>query len=200
MELIKSKHTNERGVKQYHAAEWKHPNLSGWLLVTTERLILAGGCEKNLRNEHTEETTTIAYVRAEAELKSIAGIDGSIGRVLNKKWLWLGIASIVLGVLCLITASVAMSAAGAPPLPVKMIVPFALGLVVAAAFIAPGVIALLTLAVRKEFTLNIYSDQRVLISLTGLPTEETEQMMEELGAIIVDLKADKEKAYEAWKE
>jgi len=35
-------------------------------------------------------------------------------------------------------------------------------------------------------------------SLCGKPTEETDQMMNDLGAMIIDLKADKKQAYEEW--
>jgi len=65
----------------------------------------------------------------------------------------------------------------------------------------------------RAFFLNIYSSQsagtpisignadkanHVLLSLCGLPTEQTDGMMKELGALITDLKTDKEEAYKAW--
>jgi hypothetical protein len=82
------------------------------------------------------------------------------------------------------------------------------------ACVAFGVLILLKWAWVKCFFLNIYSSQSagtpisigntktanaVVLSLAGLPTDETDQMMNELGALIADLKADKEQAYEAWK-
>jgi hypothetical protein len=96
----------------------------------------------------------------------------------------------------------------------KTIVPFVLGLLVSVASLVLGILAITELAVGKAFFLNIYSSQsagtpitigkadrvnHVLLSLAGLPTEQTVPMMEELGALIADLKADKEKAYEVWK-
>ena len=98
-----------------------------------------------------------------------------------------------------IAAAATLYAAG-EPLPAKAIALGVLWFIFAAAFIVLGVVALQNLAVVKEFSFNAFSNQRVLISLTGLPTEETEQMMEELGALVADIKTDKEKAYEVWKE
>ena len=80
-------------------------------------------------------------------------------------------------------------------------------------YIIGGILIFCLLGFGKAFFLNIYSSQsagtpisignadkanHVLLSLCGQPTEETDGMMKELGALITDLKTDKEQAYEAW--
>jgi hypothetical protein len=99
-------------------------------------------------------------------------------------------------------------------LPAEMILLTVLGLLFSLAFLILGILILAKLAVGKAFFLNIYSSQSagtpisigntdranvVLLSLCGMPTEETDGMMEELGALLIDLKTDKEEAYKAWK-
>ena len=90
-----------------------------------------------------------------------------------------------------------------------------LGLLFSLAFLMLGIVMIIKLAFGKAFFLNIYSAQSagtpisigntdranvVLLSLCGMPTDQTDDMMEELGALITDLKTDREQAYEAWKE
>ena len=141
-ELIISEQANERLVKQYSAVKWKHLKLTGWLIVTTERLLFLGGMDVTTTNPytHTKMTTTTNYIRKEARIENIMGIEGHLG------WKHNGPAR------------------------------------------------------GKAVFIEIHTSQGTGFSLAGLPAEQTVEMLEELGALIADLKADKEKAYEAWGE
>jgi hypothetical protein len=99
-------------------------------------------------------------------------------------------------------------------LPAEVIVFSIFGMIFAVACVIFGGIILKKWLFSKAFFLNIYSSQSagtpisigntktanaVVLSLAGLPTAETDTMMLELGALIADLKTDKEETYKAWK-
>jgi len=215
-ELIISEQANERMIKQYKAVKWRRHKMEGWLIVTTERLLFLSGIDITKTHPYTgaKTTTTTEYIRKEAEIQSISGIEGYFGHKINWPWLALGISGIAGGAVGIIAACAALSGAGMTP-PANIVVPCVAAFVIAVAALVLGILAIQELALGKAFFLNIYSSQaagtpisigkadrvnHLSFSLAGLPAEQTVEMLEELGALIADLKADKEKAYEAWGE
>jgi hypothetical protein len=200
-----AKQNNERIVKQYHCTRWAQPKLDGYITITTERVIFAGASKVAANGKPTDR------IVEEAELKTISGLSCFYGTKINWLWLVLGIAGILGGILGFFSSCFSLTKAGR--MPVEMIALTVLGVLFALAFIILGILMIVKLAFGKAFFLNIYSSQtagtpislgntdranHVLLSLAGLPTEETDDMMEELGALITDLKTDREEAYKTW--
>jgi len=213
MDTILAKQNDERIVKQYPCTRWAWPKMTGYITVTTERVIFQGAAEKKTTDFNTNAVTmrTTDRIVEEAELKSVSGLSSFYGTKINWIWLLLGIAGILGG---LMGFAASCGALGSRWLSAEAIAIGIVGLILSVGFIALGIVVLIKLAFGKAFFLNIYSSQsagtpisigntdranHVLLSLAGLPTEETDQMMQELGALIADLKADKEEAYKAWK-
>jgi hypothetical protein len=212
--MILAKQNDERVVKSYNCTEWKRPRLTGTLTITTERVIFAGWAEKKSANFDTGEvkTTITDRIVEEAELKSISGLSSFYGIKLNLLALLAGLAFVLGGLLGFATACDALSKASW--LPAGLIAASIFGLVFSLALAAFGVIILIKWLFVRCFFLNIYSSQSagtpisigntktanvVALTLAGLPTDKTDAMMDELGALITDLKADKEEAYRAWR-
>ena len=213
MDTILAKQNNERIVKQYQCTRWAQPKLTGHLIVTTERIVFEGAAEKKITDFNTNVVTmcTTDRIVEEAELKSVSGLSSFYGRKINWIWLLLGVAGILGGIMGFFASCEILSSKWVPP---ELIAAGVFGIILSLGFIALGIVILVKLAFGKAFFLNIYSSQtagtpisignadranHVLLSLAGLPTEETDQMMKELGALIADLKADKEEAYKEWK-
>jgi hypothetical protein len=144
--------------------------------------------------------------------KMPAGLSSFYGRKINLLWLLLGIAGILGGIFGFFASCEILTSRW---LPAELVVGGVAGLIFSIGFIVLGIVILVKLAFGKAFFLNIYSSQsagtpisignadranHVLLSLAGLPTGETDQMMKELGALIADLKADKEEAYKEWRQ
>jgi len=214
MDTILAKQNDERVVKQYQCTRWARPKLAGRLIVTTERVIFEGAAERKTTDFNTGEVTTKTSDRIveEAELKSVSGLSSFYGTKLNWVWLVLG-ALMAFGGLC--GFATACGALGTGWMSTGMILFVVLCMLFALAFLVLGIVIIVKFAFGKAFFLNIYSSQTagtpisignadranmVLLSLCGLPTDETDKMMKELGALIADLKTDKEQAYKAWKE
>jgi len=204
--MILAKQTNEREVKTYHCTRWAWPKLDGHITVTTERVIFAGAGKTDTNGKSADR------IVEEAELKSISGLSSFYGTKINWVWLALGLLLAFGSLMGFITSCKALSGAGW--MPAEMIALSVLGLLFSLGFLMLGIVIVIKLAFGKAFFLNIYSAQSagtpislgntdranvVLLSLCGMPTEETDEMMEELGALITDLKADKEDAYKTWK-
>jgi len=214
--LIVSEQTNERMIKQYKAVQWRRHKMEGWLIVTTERLILFSGIDIATTNPYTgiKKTTTTDYIRAEAEIKSISGINGHFGSKINPWWLLLGIIGILGGLAGIAAVGIAVSSGDLIP-PARILVPCLIALAFAIAALVLGILAVQELAFGKAFFLDIYSSQaagipisigkkdrvnHIHFTLAGFPTEQTVEMLEELGALVADIKAEKDKACEAWEE
>jgi len=214
MDTILAKQNDERVVREYQCTRWAQPKLTGNLIVTTERVIFEGAAEKKITDFNTNAVTiqTTDRIVEEAELKSVSGLSSFYGRKVNWLWLLLGIGGIVGGLCGFIASIEVMTSRWVPP---ELIVAGVVGLIFSVGFIALGIVILIKLAFGKAFFLNVYSSQsagtpisignadranHVLLSLAGLPTDQTDQMMKELGALIADLKTDKEQAYETWRE
>ena len=214
MDTILAKQNDERVVREYQCTRWAQPKLTGCLIVTTERVIFEGAAERKITDFNTNAVTmrTTDRIVEEAELKSVSGLSSFYGRKINWIWLLLGIGGILGGIFGFIASIEVLGSRWVPP---ELILAGIVGLLFSLGFIALGVVILVKLAFGKAFFLNVYSSQsagtpisignadranHVLLSLAGLPTEQTDQMMKELGALIADLKTDKEQAFETWRE
>jgi len=205
MQTTFAKQNSEREVKTYHCTRWNFPKLDGFLTVTTERVIFHGSSK-------TVPATTKPGNRIveEAELKSVSGISSFYGTKFNWIWAAVGLVLLLGG---LIGVNACAEIVGKDYLPMGIIIAGALGVMIGIVAFVGGILIIVLLAFQKAFFLNIYSSQsagtpisignakeanHVLLSLCGKPTEETDQMMNDLGAMIIDLKADKKQAYEEW--
>ena len=212
--MMLAKQNDERVVKTYHCTRWGWPKLDGHLTVTTERVIFSGALTLEITDIDDNTTThkTTNRIAEEAELKSISGLSSFYGTKINWVWLVLGLLVAFGSLMGFITSCGALTKASW--MPAEMIALSVLGLLFSLAFLMLGVVIVIKLAFGKAFFLNIYSAQSagtpinigntdranvVLLSLCGMPTDQTDDMMEELGALIIDLKTDKEVAYKAWK-
>ena len=204
-----AKQSKERIVKTYHCTRWGLPKMDGHLTVTTERVIFSGASKAGANGKPAER------IVEEAELKSISGLSSFYGTKINWVWLVIGAVTALGSVLsfassCGMLTKVGWMDAGTIALMVLWLLLSLLSLM-----IILGVVIVIRLAFGKAFFLNIYSAQSagtpisigntdhanvVLLAMCGMPTDQTDDMMEELGALITDLKADREQAYEAWKE
>jgi len=203
-----AKQNNERIVRQYKCTHWNSPKLDGYLVITTERVIFQGVTKTNTSTQKPTDR-----IVEEAEVKSVSGLSSFYGTKFNLVWLLIGIV-MMLGSLGGIAAGISTIEKAGPYMPEGVIVLAAVGIVLGIAAFIGGILFIALLAFQKAFFLNIYSSQsagtpisigntsqanHVLLALCGKPTTETDQMMTDLGAMIIDLKTDKEQAYEAWK-
>ena len=206
MNPILAKQNNERIVKQYHCTQWAYPKLDGYMTVTTERVIFAGASKPGANGKPGDR------IVEEAELKSVSGLSSFYGTKINWIWLLIGLAVAAGSVLNFIASCGALTKASW--MPPEMIALNVLWLLLSLGMIIVGVVIVIKLAFGKAFFLNVYSSQSagtpislgntdkanvVLLSMCGMPTDQTDDMMQELGAMITDLKTDKEQAYEVWK-
>jgi len=214
MDTVLAKQNNEREVKTYHCTRWGMPKLDGHLTVTTERVIFHGAAQRAVTDKNTGEVTTRTTdsISEEAELKSISGISSFYGTKVNAIWLLLGLALAIGSIGGTISCAKIMrtmlvytpdGTGYVMIMPILLLVLFFFG----------GIMMFTLLGFSKAFFLNIYSAQsagtpisignaktanHVLLSMAGLPTPETDVMMKELGALIIDLKTDKEEAIRMW--
>ena len=204
MDTVLAKQNNEREVKTYHCTRWVLPKLDGHLTVTTERVIFHGASTPTPNGKPTNR------IVQEVELKSISGLSSYYGTKINWIWLVVGFA-LLLGGLGAIGAGGELL--GNSYIPLGMQVGGGLLLLAGIAAIIGSIAIVVLLAFGKAFFLNIYSAQsagapisignadranHVLLSLCGQPTDQTDDIMKELGALITDLKADKKEALKAW--
>jgi len=204
MEIAFAKQNNERLVKRYHCTSWANPKLEGHLILTTERVIFAGAAISKTTGKPTDR------IVEEAELKSISGLSSFYGTKTNWLAIVLGALLALGGLLGAITITGMLSK---PYWPTGVAVGMVISLFVLICMVAFGVLIVLKWGFGRAFFLNIYSSQsagtpiaignadranHVLMSLCGQPTEQTDGMMLELGALITDLKPDKEEALKAW--
>lgn len=166
----------EKLVKKYHCAEMTFPTSKGHLYVTNKRVIFQG------RGSNRRAVDDVP-------LDAVGGISGSYGRTLI-------IQHLVIGIVVLIAAAAIANLSGAAG---------ALGMAIAA--------ALLYLSYPQTFCINIYSSKAgncpisvggknqsfgQSFSLKSELTSETDIMLSELGAMIVDLQTMGDLAIEKW--
>jgi len=208
MDIAFAKQNNERLVKSYHCTRWSFPKANGHLSITTERVIFHGATKPAANNQPTNR------IVQEVEVKSISGLSCFYGTKINWIWLLLGLVVSVSGLIGMVSSLGIvdkMDRVGYHP--PEMLVPAIFGILLGTAALFGGVLIIALLAFGKAFFLNIYSSQsagapislgnadranHVLLSLCGQPTTSTDFMMKELGALITDLKTDKEEAFKAW--
>jgi len=204
MDITLAKQNNERIVKTYHCTRWANPKLDGHLTITTERVIFSGA------SQPAADGKPANGIVQEAELKSISGLSSFYGTKIN--WLAIALGSLwSLG--CVLSLIGGVNFLGRAFLPPSTVLGVMIVLFLLVAMAVLGVFVVLKWGFGKAFFLNIYSSQsagtpisignadranHVMLSLCGLPTEQTDGMMKELGALITDLKTDKEEAYKAW--
>ena len=201
-----AKQNNEREVKTWHCTRWNFPKLDGHLTVTTERVIFHGADKITAANAKPGNR-----IIEEAEIKSVSGLSSFYGTKFNLLWCLIGVALNIASIITIYACGGVMR---------KMYYPEGLkllaggGILLGIAVFICAILIIVLLAFQKAFFLNIYSSQsagtpisignakeanHVLLALCGKPTEETDQMMSDLGAMIIDLKTDKKQAYEEWK-
>jgi len=204
MDIALAKQNNERIVKSYFCTRWANPKLEGYLTLTTERVVFAGVAISKTTGKPTDR------IVEEAELKSISGLSSFYGTKIN----WL---AIILGALLslggMLSSIAAVGELSNSYLPTSVAVGMGLILIALICVVILGLVIILKWGFGRAFFLNIYSSQsagtpiaignadranHVLLSLCGQPTEQTDEMMLELGALITDLKTDKEEAFKAW--
>jgi len=209
MDITLAKQNNERVVKSYHCAKWNTPQVEGHLTLTTERVIFHGATKPNANGVSNDR------IVQEAEIKSISGLSSFYGTKINWIWIIVGLAVIIGGIAGTIAGGelvVQMDRMGRYP--EEMLLPAILGLILGLGAVIGGFFIFFGAGFGKAFFLNIYSSQsagtpislgnadranHVLLSLCGKPTDQTDGMMKELGALIADLKADKEEAFKVWR-
>ena len=205
MDIVLAKQNNERVVKSYQCTRWSFPKAEGHLTITTERIIFHGATKPAANG------TPANRIVQEAELKSISGLSSFYGTKIN--WLWLLIGALLTFGALLSTIASARLATNSF-MPTSFRVGVGIGCLMLIAIIMGGVLIIALMGFGKAFFLNIYSSQsagtpislgnadranHVLLSLSGQPTFSTDFMMKELGALITDLKTDKEEAFRVWR-
>ena len=215
MDTVFAKQNNEREVKTYHCTRWGLPKLDGHLTVTTERVIFHGAATRNTTNKNTGVVTarTTDRISEEAELKNVSGISSFYGTKINWIWLLLGLALAIGGIGGSISCAQVTKQMLAY-MPSEVIAGMVFSILLLILVFLGGILMFALLGFGKAFFLHVYSAQaagtpinignaktanHVLLSLAGRPTPETDTMMKELGALIIDLKTDKEEAYQEWR-
>jgi hypothetical protein len=178
----------EKHVKTYKCTQMIFPKCIGYLSVTNKRLIY---------HSHSRDSRIVD----EVQLNTVTGIRSFYGSKINYIML-------VLGIVCSLFALrniFSLNRSWSPSLDILM----ALVLGVAAA-------AMFYFCYRKTFRLLVFSSgatgtpiavgegfgnlggNSALLSLTATPTEETDQMMRELGCVVGDLQTMGDLAIERW--
>jgi hypothetical protein len=210
-------------VKSYRCAEMVFPRCAGYLAVTNKRVIFHGlaleasvldkalsALQKALGAKRAGAKCESRIV-TEIDVSSVSGVSSYYGHRTNLMMLALGLLLIIVPV------SVAAVMYRVTMMWGTDLVPFAVS-AVAALFLAVLGITLLCFCRRSVFFLEIFSSQasgapiaigegygnlsgaKPLFALSGRPTEETDRMITELGAVISDLKEMGDKAVELWGE
>lgn len=181
--------SGEQIVRSYHCTSLKTPSCEGFLTVTNKRVIFHGVGGSSRINQ-------------ECWLDGVSGIDSYYGKNTDKGKIIKGIIVAVLGLIALMVGA---SAGGAGML-------IGLGLLVIGGFMIFN-------ASQSCFVLEIYSSKAsgksislgngpsgltggntALYTLTGLPTPETGKMLDEIGAMVLDLQTLGDRAIQKWKK
>ena len=187
-------------VRTYRCSALKFPKCTGYLSVTTRRVLFHGSSGKS-------DYTSGSRIVNEVPLDAVSGISTFYGgKVLLER--------LIAGILFIISAIVVFSSNQetrySDPSPLLTVIGF-IGLLIG--------IFLLARCFRKTFSLKIFSSKAsaspidigegasggigknsALFSVTANPTEETDKMMLELGAMIGDLQRMGDYGVEQWKQ
>ncbi len=181
--------SGEQVVRSYHCTSLKSPSCEGFLTVTNKRVIFHGVGGSSRINQ-------------ECWLDGVSGIDSYYGKNTDKGKIIRGIIVAVFGLLVLMT--------GANIGGTAMLV--GLGILAIGAYMIFN-------ASQSCFVLEIYSSKAsgksislgngpagltggntALYTLTGLPTSETDKMLDEIGAMVLDLQTLGDRAIQKWKK
>ena len=207
LKLTKSSKT-EQVIRHYHCTEMVLPRCDGYLAITNKRLIFHGLAGEGaldsfiqmLLGGRKKGGTSEPHSRivSEIDIKTISGVASYYGRNTNMIMLLIGCAMILASLILMF---------GNP-------------------FVEPTIIGIAVLALgawliyksrRKTFFLNILSSAsesafsigagignfgglKPVLALIGCPTDETDEMMREIGAIISDINELGDMASELWAE
>lgn len=180
---------NEKVVRQYQCTDIRHPKAAGYLAVTNKRVIFYG-------------RGSSSRVVKEVVLDSVSGIDCFYGMDIRLGRLIVGVILVILGIVLksVIDDMFYFGSYGTPALLLTVI----------------GVL-LVALSLRKCFCLSIFSSKAngspisiggqprsvigngALYSLSSRPTQDTDRMLSELGALIQDLQTMGDHAIDKWK-
>lgn len=180
---------NEKVVRQYQCTDIRHPKAAGYLAVTNKRVIFYG-------------RGSSSRVVKEVVLDSVSGIDCFYGMDIRLGRLIFGVILAILGIVLksVIDDAFYFGSYGTPALLLTVI----------------GVL-LVALSLRKCFYLSIFSSKAngspisiggqprsvigngALYSLSSRPTQDTDRMLSELGALIQDLQTMGDHAIDKWK-
>ena len=175
---------NEQVVRQYQCSNVKHPRCVGYLTVTNKRILFQG-------------RAATSRISKEVALDSVSGLDCYYG--LNIK-IW----GIILGALVALFGLFMMTSG--ENMGLKGLIGIVLGVLIIIG------------SLQKSFFLSIFSSKAsgapislgsgarsligngALYSLVSEPTNDTDRMLNELGALVQDLQALGDHAIEKWKK
>lgn len=173
---------NEKVVRRYHCSNVRRPKCDGYLTVTNKRVMF-------------QAKAATSRISKEVVLDSVSGLDCYYGLNVNVGGIILAVLLIIGGIFCIGTSE-------------ELVFPGLLLLAVA--------VVLLILSLRKCFFLSIYSSKAngspisigggprtlvgngALYSLVSEPTEDTDCMMNEMGALVLDLQTLGDHAISKW--
>jgi len=181
---------NEEVVKIYHCSEMNRPKVSGYLTVTNKRVIFHG-YGKGSR------------IVDETQVSSISGISTFYGGYIDFTLLKFALIGLIIGlIMCSLTTI--------PYVGIPVLIGYPVGLLLIGCAIIFGMSCR-----RKAFFLNVYASQsspaisvgeggtlggnNAVFSLIASPTDETDLMMLELGALISDIQTQGNLAINKWR-
>ena len=175
--------SGEKIVREYLCSNLRKPKCKGYLTVTNKRIIF-----------HAKETSS--RIEKEVVLDSVSGLDCFYGMNVS-------VLKVIVGLLLFFVGT-------------KFLFESFILTLIGLAVMALGVLLMYS-SMQKSFKLAVYSSKAsgapihigagaqsligngVLYSLTSAPTEDTDRMLSELGALIQDLQTLGDDAIEKWK-
>lgn len=205
---------NERDVKTYHCTQLKFPPCAGYLTVTNKRLVfhgfssgLGGSFLEGLFRSAGNDTGTNSRIVNEVKIDSVSGLNTFYGAKINTLKFILGCILLVIAIAFFATANGTNWMTGRRETSgFKIVMGFAFAAISIWQFLR---------SFRRSFFIKIYSSQTTgaiaigegvgsvigsaaVFSMSALPTAETDQMMQELGAMVLDIQALGDRALEKW--
>lgn len=205
---------NEKEVKTYHCTQLKFPPCEGYLTVTNKRVVFHGfapslGQSKlsSMIDSLSSTKQTDSRIVNEVKIDSISGLSSFYGSKINYGRALLGIALAIVALVLFFTSRSTNWYTGRPQTSVFRII---LGL----ACIGLAIWAFMR-CFRRVFFLKILSSQATgaisigegaggiiggtaALSVVAMPTYETDLMIKELGAVIMDIQTLGDRGIEKW--
>lgn len=205
---------NEQEVKTYHCTQLRFPPCAGYLTVTNKRLIFHGfsagfgnSIMEKVFNSSNVETGTNSRIVNEVKIDSISGLNTFYGAKINAGKFILGIALLILAIVLFATSSRVSWSTGRRSIS---------GFQVILGIVALGLsIWQFSKTFRRTFFCKVYSSQATgaisigegmggiiggaaTFSMSALPTAQTDLMIKELGAMILDIQALGDRGVKKW--